>query len=159
MIIETEKLILRPVELSDAESIRLNVNNINISRYLTVVPFPYTESDATWWVNNCVSERSSKEKITFAVVIKPSSDVVGHVSFYGINLIHKTAEIGYWLGESYWRRGYISQAVRAILPYAFKELDFRRLSIRVFAENQASALLAQKLGFQFEGLLRQAVTC
>ncbi len=159
MIIETERLTLRPVELSDADNIKTNINNINISRYLTVVPFPYTDSDATWWVNNCVSGRDSSEKITFALLVKPSIEVVGHVSFYAINLINQTAEIGYWLGESYWRNGYISEAVRAILPYGFQELDLRRLTIRVFAENQASAMLAEKLGFKFEGLLRQAVRC
>ena len=158
MKLTTERLILRDVELSDAKSIRKYINNLNVSRYLLAVAFPYTKKDAEWWVNHCKEEQKKKprENYEFGIVIKPGKEVVGGVGLSKVDLGQGTADIGYWIGEDFWRKGYVSEAIIKLIEYAFNELELRRLKIPAFVENEGSNGLAKKLGFKFEGTLRKA---
>jgi ribosomal-protein-alanine N-acetyltransferase len=68
-----------------------------------------------------------------------------------------TAELGYWLGESYWGRGIATRAVRAIIQWAFESLALERIQARVFDSNVASCRVLEKAGFTREGRLRSSV--
>jgi RimJ/RimL family protein N-acetyltransferase len=69
----------------------------------------------------------------------------------------KAAELGYWLGESFWGRGIISEAVTAFTDYAFGTFDLQRIYAEPFAINRASARVLEKAGFVCEGRLRASV--
>jgi RimJ/RimL family protein N-acetyltransferase len=62
-------------------------------------------------------------------------------------------KIGYWIGEAYWGRGIITEALNAMSEWAFRELNLVRLYAKVFARNQASARVLEKAGYIFEGRL------
>jgi ribosomal-protein-alanine N-acetyltransferase len=66
-----------------------------------------------------------------------------------------TAEIGYALGKTWWGQGYASEAIQALIDYAFVVLGLRRLTAHVDTRNQASHQLLLKLGFTHEGILRE----
>jgi RimJ/RimL family protein N-acetyltransferase len=68
-----------------------------------------------------------------------------------------TAELGYWLGEAYWRRGITTAAVRAVVQHGFDMLPLHRVEAYVYATNPASARVLEKAGFAFEGRLRRSV--
>jgi [ribosomal protein S5]-alanine N-acetyltransferase len=153
MKLKTERLVLRDIELADAVSIRENVKNIKVSRFLALVPHPYTKKDATWWVNHCVEEQKKKprENYEVGIVIKPGKEVVGAVSLTNINKFNGTATLGYWLGEDYWRKGYMSEAAKEIIRFGFEKLKLRRINVEAYVGNEASNGLIKKLGFNFEG--------
>lgn len=70
----------------------------------------------------------------------------------------RTAEVGYWLGEPFWGRGIITDAVAAIVPVAFERFAIVRLQAGVFANNPASMRVLQKCGFVREAVLHNAIT-
>ena len=69
----------------------------------------------------------------------------------------KAAEIGYWLGEPFWGRGIVTDAVRAVVPVAFGTFDIARIQAGIFSENPASARVLEKCGFVREAVLKDAV--
>jgi RimJ/RimL family protein N-acetyltransferase len=75
--------------------------------------------------------------------IKPGTDVFSH-----------TAEIGYWLGEEYWGRGVMSEALPAFTLWVWRNRDVDRLWAGVYDGNMASQRLLDKAGYQYEGLMR-----
>lgn len=159
MRIETDRLILRNVKKGDEESVRKNINNLKISKWLLVVPYPYKRKDADWWINHCLKKQKKKSEkdYNFGITIKPSSEVIGGI---GIKLKDcGVAEIGYWLGEKYWKKGYGYEAARAVVNFGFKKMKARKISIPIFRENPASNALARKLGAKLEGILRKQAIC
>lgn len=161
MKLTTKRLILRYIKRADAESIRKYINNLNVSRYLLAVPYPYTKKDVEWWVNECQKRQGRKPRDSYelAITIKPDTKVVGGVGLSKVDKTNGTAEIGYWIAEPYWRQGYVSEAVIKMIGFGFNKLKLRRLVIPAFAENKGSNGLAKKLGFKYEGCLRQAAKC
>ncbi|MCZ6641824.1 MAG: GNAT family protein [Gammaproteobacteria bacterium] len=68
---------------------------------------------------------------------------------------HEQAELGFWFGVAYWRRGYTTESARAMLAYAFEELALNRVHAHHMLRNPASGAVLRKIGMQSEGVLRQ----
>jgi len=153
MILKTERLILRNIREKDINHLIEGINNIKVSRYLLVVPHPYTKNDAKWWIKECAKKARQRpiKDYNFSIELKSEKKLIGAVGLHNLNRFQGTAEIGYWLGENYWRQGIMYEASRAILDFAFKKLKLRRIDVSVFAENKASNSLVKKLGFRYEG--------
>ena len=91
--------------------------------------------------------------------IEVGSEAVGAIGIaIGDDIFRRSAELGYWLGRSFWGRGIASSAVRAVTEHAFGRFDLNRLHAGVFAWNPASARVLEKAGYLLEGRLRSAVT-
>jgi ribosomal-protein-serine acetyltransferase len=82
--------------------------------------------------------------------------IIGVVGLPSIDVVHRTASIGYWLDRAHQGRGVATAAVAAIVEHAFNGLHLNRLEIRADMENAASRAVAERLGFRFEGTLREA---
>jgi [ribosomal protein S5]-alanine N-acetyltransferase len=74
-----------------------------------------------------------------------------------LNVHRRTAELGYWLGEEFWRRGIMTEAVAAFTDFCFENFQLRRIHAEPFANNPASARVLEKAGFTFEGRLKNNV--
>jgi RimJ/RimL family protein N-acetyltransferase len=152
MRIVTERLILRPPTLKDAADIVENVNNLSVSRYLAVVPYPYSMEDARFFI-----KLSKKNPHNFGISLKSSGKIIGMIGLMNLNEFIRRADIGYWLGKKYWRQGFATEALQAIVKYSFRKLKLVRLQAGVAVENKASAKLLKKVGFKKEGLRRKAM--
>jgi RimJ/RimL family protein N-acetyltransferase len=150
MRLETDRLVLRNLRKSDAESVLENIDNLKVSRYLSVVPFPYTRKDFDWWFNHCVEKRKAKPMVScsFAIVVKPGKKSVGNIGLTKIDTKKGVAHIGYWIGEKYWRKGYMFEAAARVIDYAFEELGLKKIIILAFVENAGSNGLIKKLGLR-----------
>ena len=159
MKLETKRLILRIPIMKDINDLIENINDLNVSKYLLVVAYPYTKKDAKWWINHCKEEANEEPRKSygFNIELKSKKRIIGGVGLSKVNEEQGTAEIGYWLGGGHHRQGIMSEAVETILNFAFKKLKLRRIEAEVFAGNQASSNLLKKFGFKFEGLKRRAV--
>lgn len=117
-------------------------------------PHPYTLADARNWLDMVVG---IKPETNFAIAI--DDEVVGGVGYtIQPDVGHRSAEIGYWLGESYWGRGIATEALIAVTEHAFSNSSLCRLYAHVFAWNPASARVLEKAGYTFEGRLKKSVT-
>jgi len=157
--IETERLILRQPNKADISDVVRNLSNLEVSRWLLVVPYPYTRKDAQWYINHCAEKLKKKPRTDYSywIELKESGEVIGGIGLSGIKFDQGTGTIGYWLGTSHHRKGYGSEALEALIDLAFKRLKLRRLEAGVIVGNPSSGVLLEKYGFKLEGLKRKAV--
>jgi RimJ/RimL family protein N-acetyltransferase len=149
------KSTLRPWEDADEASLIESANNRKIwIHQLDGFPHPFTQSDARRWLNTIRDVRPADH-----LAIDVGGRGVGGVGIrFEADVYRRSAEIGYWIGEPYWGRGIMTEAVRAMIDYSFSTFDLCRIFARIFAWNPASVRVAQKAGFRFEGRLKKAVT-
>lgn len=161
MKISTERLVLRDITNKDARDIQENLNNLRVSKWLLIVPYPYTMKDAKWWTKHCLEKRKKKkrESYEFGIELKSEKKIIGGFGLSKINKSQGIADVGYWLGENYWRKGYGSEAFNAVLKFAFNKLKLRRIEAGVFVGNPSSGKLLEKFGAKREGLRRKARRC
>lgn len=145
---------LRPWRAGDEPALVRYANNRSVSGNLKDrFPSPYTAADAAAWVAHAGGQTPV---VNFAIVV--DGGAAGGIGVeLGHDVYHKSAEIGYWLGEPFWGRGIATEALRAVTDYAFATFDIIRLEAGVFAWNPASARVLEKVGYTLEGRLRQAV--
>lgn len=151
-----KKFILRPWRQEDAASVAEVANNPRIAANLrNVFPHPYTLEDARWYVNDCI-EHEGKGQLTRAIVV--DGKAVGSIGvFVGKDVCERSAELGYWLPEDYWRQGITSGAVRQICREAFGRLDIVRIFAEPFDYDAGSRGGLEKAGFTYEGTMRNGV--
>jgi [ribosomal protein S5]-alanine N-acetyltransferase len=155
MRIVTERLILRPPILKDAADIARNANHIEVTKCLTLVPYPYTVKDARYFIKLC-RKNAKNDPYNFGITLKSSGKLVGMIGLTGLDKFSAKAGVGYWLGKKYWRQGITTEALKAIVKFAFLKLKLVRLGTDVFVENKASANLLKKIGFKKEGFKRKS---
>jgi RimJ/RimL family protein N-acetyltransferase len=151
---------IRPWLPSDAASLVRLADDKAVWRNLRdAFPHPYSRKDARAWIRAARREAPCRH---FAIEIEAGTGA-GHAGpdlAGGIGLMLQsdvnagTAEIGYWLGRSFWGRGLMSSALPAFAAFAFEAYRLRRLYARVFAWNAASMRVLEKCGFAAEGRLR-----
>ena len=153
-MIVNNRFILRKWSLDDAPSLAHYANNHHIARNLRDrFPHPYTEIDAMAFLN-AVLEKPDPV-CDFAIEI--DGHAVGGIGIVPQNDVERTSvEIGYWLGEEYWNRGIMTDAVKEMVRYAFSHFEIVKIFAPVFEFNTASKRVLEKAGFQLEGILRQA---
>ena len=145
---------LREWMLSDAASLAENANNINIwNNVRDYFPHPYSEEDGKQFIEICLSK--SKPTIDFAIVVEGKA--VGGIGIVPQKDVERiSAEIGYWIGEKYWGKGIMTEAVRQMVSYAFTNFPLQKNYAPIFDFNIASQKVLQKAGFKQEAILKQA---
>ena len=146
---------VRSWEWRDRDAIVRHANNRKVSINLRDrFPYPYTVGDARSWLDSVIGH---KRETNFAIDV--AGEAVGGIGFtVQPDVGHRSAEIGYWLGEEFWGRGITTDALIAVTEYAFSNFDICRLYAHVFEWNGASARVLEKAGYTFEGRLRKSVT-
>jgi ribosomal-protein-alanine N-acetyltransferase len=138
----------------DAHSLARYADNRRVVRWLRDrFPYPYTRWDAEAFLI-AVGEQSVRT--TFAIAT--DDEAIGGIGLeFGADVHRFTAELGYWLGEPFWGRGIMTDAVRCFTAWTFENLEVYRIHAMVFAGNRASARVLEKAGFVQEGRLRANV--
>lgn len=151
-----KNFILRPWRQEDVADVAEAANNPKIAANLrNVFPNPYTLDDAKWYVNDCM-EHEGEGQLVRAIVV--DGKAVGSIGvFVREDVYEKSAELGYWLSEDYWRQGITSEAVRQICREAFARFDIVRIYAEPFDYNAGSRGVLEKAGFTYEGTMRNGV--
>lgn len=147
------KFKLRKFRRNDEESLRKNINDIDINRNTLDIPYPYTKKDAKFWIKRNLKLNKAKKQEEINLVIDINNEVVGSIGLNHISKEHDCAEVGYWLAKKYWGYGIMTKAVEEIIKFAFNKLKLNRVYARVFTFNKASAKVLEKSGFKLEGHL------
>jgi RimJ/RimL family protein N-acetyltransferase len=144
--------VIRGFRHADVASIVAHANNPNVARNLEDrFPHPYTVKHAEEWI----ARVRKQDPVTHFAIADPDQ-VIGCVGIEPREDVYRgTAELGYWLGETFWGKGIATCAVRAITAWGFESFDVTRIQARVFESNPASGRVLEKAGFTFEGRLRQ----
>lgn len=153
-MIETERLILRPVKYEDAESIHAYASDEETTRYVTFNTYTSMQ-DAFDSLEHFFLNRNPKEWIeAYAIIDKESGRMIGTVD-PSKTTESKSVELGYIIHKDFWNRGITTEAVKAFCKWLIKEKDIRRIEITHLPENIASKKVILKSGFVFEGFRRE----
>jgi RimJ/RimL family protein N-acetyltransferase len=144
-VLETKRLALRAPQLEDAKSVAMLANDRRIAENTARIPHPYREADAQTF---------------FASANKPAGDALFLITLRdgtimgacGLVLQDETPELGYWLGVPYWGKGYATEALHALIDYAFTDLGHAALQAGARVTNPASRRVLEKCGFQWTGV-------
>ena len=145
--------IIRKWKLTDAKDIAVALSNKKIQDNLRDgLPYPYSEQDGIDFISSMLS---ANEDETFAFAITLDDKTIGSIGVFRQQNIHRqTAEMGYYIAEEYWGKGIMTDAVKQICNYVFKNSDILRIYAEPFAYNTGSCRVLEKAGFQYEGTLR-----
>lgn len=144
--IETNRLTLRAFRCDDLEVLCTLLDNYEVSKMLSVVPYPYTKADGEWWLEHC-STTPHSEELNWA--IESDGAFCGTI---GLRFSEENSPLlGYWLGEPYWGKGYMSEAAEAVIAYCFQQLGVAKVISGAFEENFGSQNVLAKNGFQTIG--------
>jgi RimJ/RimL family protein N-acetyltransferase len=154
--LETPRLVLRPYRAEDAPEVALACRDELAQRWLPL-PNPYTDADALAWCSEIAPGfRSSGEGIEWAAIRRSDGQLIGSFGLKRTDWRGRISEIGYWVAP--WARGegLAVEAVEAVAQWLLREQGFERLVLRAAPGNRASQRVAEKAGFQREGVARNA---
>jgi RimJ/RimL family protein N-acetyltransferase len=140
-VLETERLTLRAPCHEDVKAIAHLANERSIAENTARIPHPYGIDDAKQFV---ASVNRQDGEATFVIVF--GDDVIGGC---GVDPRDGVPEIGYWIGVPYWGRGFVTEAVRAVIDHAFGDLHYETLEAGARVSNPASRRVLEKCGFQW----------
>lgn len=152
-IIQKDAYRLRPWQAGDTISLAENFNNIRIWNQIRDLPFPYTEADAKAFI---ASVQNRTQWLDFAIEI--DGRAVGNIGFVPQSNVERfNAEVGYWIGQPFWNRGIVSDALQTAAGYVFSHTPIIRIYAGVYASNPASCRVLEKAGFRRVGRMEKAV--
>jgi RimJ/RimL family protein N-acetyltransferase len=144
-VITTQRLVLRPHRLSDADAIAQSLADFQVSRMLARVPAPYDRQEATEWLSVITTDLHEG----WALAITAGDDV--HIGTIAFERRRGAWHLGYWLNRFYWRRGYMSEAVQAATARFLMRMPGTEIHSGIFADNLASLKVQEKAGFRVTG--------
>lgn len=152
--IQLSHAVLRPWKTEDAPALVRHANNPRVASNLRDgFPHPYTLPDAKNWLNLVGSNTGD---VILAIEVK--GEAAGGIGLHGHKDVYRyNCEIGYWLSEQHWARGIMTEAVGALVDYAFTRTPWLRLFACIFENNPASMRVLEKNGFMAEAIHRKAV--
>ncbi len=148
--IETHRLILRKIRVSDAEDMYEYASIEALTEYLLWSPhesLEYTKS----FLKFLTKKYKSGEYLDWGIEHKSEKKLIGTCGFSSLDVDNSKAEIGYVLSPAYQGNGYAAEAVKAVISFAFETLSLNRVEARVMEGNDASCSLLEKLGMKLEG--------
>ena len=136
--LQTKRLVIKKPQIKDKKKLITELNNWEVVKWLTKVPFPYSDKDADNWINFL-----TVDNLQFNIFL--SNNLIGGVGLRKNE--HLIDELGYWLGEKYWGNGYIPEVCSELLNYINKELKINKIQAGYIVGNVRSAKVLEKLGF------------
>ena len=142
ILLETERLLLRHPRAADISAFVPLIGDFDVSKYLSRVPYPYTEDDGCAFITKIGPAIEAGTDYAFAVILKP--DI--YIGTCGVHP-ERDWEFGYWFGKPYWGKGYATEASKRVVQFAFEDLKAERLQASWFHDNPRSGRVLAKLGF------------
>lgn len=150
--LETERLILNKITFKDIPKIIEFAGNIKIAETTLNIPHPYDEKDAIFWINNANDGFANKTQFTFGIRTLKYNKFIGSIGLKIHNRFQR-AELGYWIAEPYWNKGYATESVAAILNFGFNNIRLNKIYATHLIENPASGKVMINNGMIKEGEL------
>ena len=159
MRIDGDRVFLREWQYSDIADLIQGLNNINVSKWMASVPFPYTKNDAISFIERAKEANDVSNGFRFAIVLKENEKVIGGTELIRINEKDGTAGGGIWINEIYQGKGFGTEAFKLKIKYGFEKLNLRKMENGYFPGNEFSKHMQEKLGYKQEGIRRKHFYC
>jgi RimJ/RimL family protein N-acetyltransferase len=148
-VLRTERLVLRRPETSDVDALVALADNRKVAEMLARMPNPYGEAEANAFI--ALASRSSEAVYVLTAAGQRPGDGGTLVGCAGLSMTDRGLDLGYWIGEPYWRKGYATEAAHALVDLAFRSTAINALHASCRVINPASRRVIHKCGFQYAG--------
>lgn len=152
--LDTPRLTLRALRRRDARDMFEYARDPLVSQHVLWDTY-VSISQAKFYIKQAKRQYQRGFPGIFAIEHKESGKMIGTIGFMWIQSEHKSAEVGYSLNRHYWNQGYMTEALGALLRYAFDTLQLNRVECQFEVDNPASGRVMEKVGMHYEGTLRQ----
>ncbi len=150
----TPRMILRQIRPDDAEALFAVKSDPEITARYGQEPHR-SPADTLAWIHRILGGYPERDNLFWAMTLSGDSRTIGACTFWNFDFPSHCTELGYELDRAYWRRGLMAEALIAVLAYGFDQLELNRVEACPLAVNESSSSLLRKLGFSYEGNLRQ----
>lgn len=149
-VFETERLLLRPIQLADAESYEKNFVDYEVIAHLSaLVPWPYPKGGVKEFLNSIIIPGQGTDRWTWVICLPTQpSEVIGCIDLWRDGAPEHR---GFWLAKKYWNKGYMTEAVIPTTEFAFEKLGFERLIFTNAVGNKRSRRIKEKTGAKLIG--------
>ena len=153
-ILETDRLILRPLKREDSQEAFKNwSSDPNVAKYTTWEAHK-SEKETKEFIDGVISNYNANLMDSWGIILKASNRLIGTGGYTPGSKKGNICTIGYALSKKYWNRGIMTEAVRKMVEYGFSHLQPSRIQSYTNIEHIASQRVLEKIGFKFEGVLR-----
>jgi RimJ/RimL family protein N-acetyltransferase len=153
-VVTTPRIILRWISEDDIDGLYEVFSHPEVMRYWSTAPLPNREAAATMQ-REIAEGNENGTMLKWGLTLRESNLVIGTTTLFNLNLDNGRAELGYAMGRHHWGKGYMNEALQALVSHAFDVMNLRRLEADVDPRNAASIRTLERLGFQREGFLRE----
>ena len=153
-LLETERLILRPVSLEDAPAIQKHFNNWNIIKNLThAVPWPYPDDGAETFLRELALPNvdAGHAHIWTLSLKEGNGEAIGLIDYHENRTSESGGNRGFWLAETYWRNGYMSEAIISVQDWLFFTKGITKMIVVNAESNEGSRRVKEKTGAKLIG--------
>jgi len=150
--LHTPRLTLGQLEISDIPNIVEYAGSPNIAKMLRDLPHPYAEKDAIFWLNLANQGFANQTEYIFKLGLKETNEFIGGMGLHLKKRSNK-AEVGYWIGEPFWNKGYATEALSVILKFGFEVLELNKIYATHYVKNIPSGKVMINNGMVKEGEL------
>lgn len=147
-VLLSQRLVLRAPHTEDIDALAHLANNAAIATMVSRMPHPYTAADAADFVRR--TNLGEIGKCVYAITKAENGEFLGCCALEP-HQHDEALELGYWLGQPYWNKGYGTEAAHALIDMAFRTREIDHIDARCRVTNIASRRVIQKCGFQFQG--------
>lgn len=153
-ILTTDRLCLRQIQPDDAEAMFAILSDEAVMQFYGHEPHR-SLYDTHQLIEQTQLSYTLHKSIRWGITLKGHKQLIGSCSFHHLNASTRRAETGYELHRSFWQQGLMYEAMAALLNYGFTAMELHRVEAIIDIANEASKGLLLKLGFTYEGNLRQ----
>jgi RimJ/RimL family protein N-acetyltransferase len=144
-VLVTENLVMRAPQESDIAQLVELADNRHVAQMLARMPHPYGEAEARAFLSMAKAQRGG---VAYMLTLAGTDTIVGCA---GLNTTDRGLELGYWIGEPHWKRGFATEAAHALVDLAFRCTNIQVLQASCRVINPASRRVIHKCGFQYAG--------
>ncbi len=155
-IIETERLILRDIRISDIDDMFEYASHDIITQYV-LWDTHLSTNDTMVFINLTIKAYKKGNHFDWGIELKSNGKFIGTAGFPNMDIKNRNSELGFVVSQDYCGQGIATEAAKAVLGFGFKELKLHRIWARHFQDNKASKKVIQKLGMIYEGTMRESV--
>jgi len=152
--LNTGRLLLRPLGADDAPALLAIFSDPAVMRYWSTPPWD-SKDKAHAEITHDLKEMANGKYLRLGIERTQDRTLIGNCTLFSIVAHCRRAEVGYALSSSAWGRGYMNEALHALLNWGFSQLGLNRVEADIDPRNKASAKILERLGFQKEGCLRE----
>lgn len=155
--LQTARLRLRPFSAADAPALFALARNPAVTRF-TLWDAHRTIDDSRAFIDDYARTRYlGSEPDPYAIVSAETGEFFGAIGCYWATEANRCMEMGYWIGEPFWGRGFATEAARPLIDHAFAAYPVERIQAHFMEGNSASGRVLEKAGMRFEGVRRRAL--